>query len=223
MFFLFFSVQSSHIGVWIFISGCLGNFPCHTAFLGAELEGIFVKMELKGSEKETVVTQVSIGGFDSNVNAKELMDFLEIEVGVVFRCRLKTSWTPPESYPTFYGINLADIKNTDGTRIVTPHAFVHFASPISARQALEDQLMLHNQPLKVTLGPNNPFRMNQRRRNTTPIKLSDVVLEIGTLVRRDEFLAAWRGRPHVLISSWIRSMGHANFVSPGILLSHSKG
>ena len=42
---------------------------------------------------------------------------------------------------------------------------------------------LNNQPLKVSLWPENPF-----------IKFSDVLLEIGTVVSLDEFFVAWRGR-----------------------------
>ena len=156
-------------------------------------------MEVEGSEKDTVVTQISIGGFDRNVSAKDLVDFMEENVGVVFRCRLKTSWTPRESYPDFEVIDTANIEKTDDTRKVEPHAFVHFALPDSATSALKDaasgNLELCGQPLKVTLGPENPFRMNQRRRTTTPIKLADVNLEIGTLVKRDEFVVAWRGPP----------------------------
>ncbi|PON57077.1 RNA-dependent RNA polymerase-type [Parasponia andersonii] len=156
-------------------------------------------MELEGTEIDTVITQVSIGGFGRDVNAKDLMDFLEDEVGVVFRCRLKTSWTPSESYPKFEVADTAHIERADDARIVEPHAFVHFALSDSATWALKvaasGKLELYGQPLKVTLGPGNPFRMNQRRRTTTPIKLADVLLEIGTLVKRDEFFVAWRGPP----------------------------
>ncbi|KAL0313203.1 UNVERIFIED_CONTAM: RNA-dependent RNA polymerase 6 [Sesamum radiatum] len=35
--------------------------------------------------------------------------------------------------------------------------------------------------------------MNERRRTTTPYKLSDVLIEIGVMRSRDEFLVGWRG------------------------------
>ncbi|PON31198.1 RNA-dependent RNA polymerase-type, partial [Parasponia andersonii] len=94
-------------------------------------------MELEGTEIDTVITQVSIGGFGRDVNAKDLMDFLEDEVGVVFRCRLKTSWTPSESYPKFEVADTAHIERADDARIVEPHAFVHFALSDSATWALK--------------------------------------------------------------------------------------
>lgn len=150
-------------------------------------------MELEGSEKDTVVTQISIGGFDHHVKAIDLMAFLEDKIGLVFRCRLKTSWTAPESSPNFENIDRLNILENHETKQVKPHAFVHFATHESVTSALSCSLVLNNQPLKVTLGPENPYRMNQRRRTTTPIKLSDVILEIGSLVRRDEFYVAWKG------------------------------
>ncbi|KAG2700410.1 hypothetical protein I3760_07G229300 [Carya illinoinensis] len=45
-------------------------------------------MDLEGSER---VSQVSFGGFDSNVRTKDLVECLEYKVGTVFRCRLNTS------------------------------------------------------------------------------------------------------------------------------------
>ncbi|KAB1204617.1 RNA-dependent RNA polymerase 6 [Morella rubra] len=154
-------------------------------------------MGFGGSERETVVTQVSFGGFDSDISAKDLSQYLEEEVGEVFRCRLKTSWTPPESYPNFEVINTLNIERRDDYSKVEPHAFVHFASSESATWAVEAaercDLFLNKQPLKVSLGPQNPFSLRQRRRTTTPHKLSDVLVEIGSLVSRDDFFVAWRG------------------------------
>ncbi|KAG6649589.1 RNA-dependent RNA polymerase 6 [Carya illinoinensis] len=159
-------------------------------------------MELEGSERdgETVVSQVSFGGFDSNVRAKDLVECLEYEVGTVFRCRLKTSWTPPESYPTFEVIDTSDMEIEDDYKKVEPHAFVHFATPKSVDWAVDAAgrcgLFLNKQPLMVSLGLQSPFHLRQRRRTTTPHKLSDVLVEVGTLVSRDEFFVAWRGAPY---------------------------
>ncbi|EEF46969.1 RNA-dependent RNA polymerase 6 [Ricinus communis] len=156
-------------------------------------------METKRREKETVVTQVSFGGFDKDVTARDLVAYLDNEIGQVWRCRLKTSWTPPESYPNFEITDTAVIQRVDAYRRVEPHAFVHFASPDSATWAKNAaghcELFFNGRPVKVSLGPENPFHLNQRRRTTIPFKLSDVHVEIGTLVSRDEFLVGWRGPP----------------------------
>ncbi|GLU10486.1 hypothetical protein SLE2022_272850 [Rubroshorea leprosula] len=154
----------------------------------------------EGKERKTVVTQVCVGGFGSDVSAKELVGYLENNEGFqVLRCRLKTSWTPPESYPDFQISDTANIQGTDDFRRVEPHAFVHFAASQSVTWALEAagrcELFLNNKPLKVSLGPENPFSMNQRGRDTYPFKLADVRLEIGTLVSQNQFLIGWKGPP----------------------------
>ncbi|KAM5569729.1 RNA-dependent RNA polymerase 6 [Rosa sericea] len=157
-------------------------------------------MELEGRENDTVVTQVSFGGFGSHVKAKDLVNYLEDEIGLVYRCRLKTSWTPPESVPSFELIDTTNIETTDEYKKVEPHAFVHFASPESVTAAMDAvgrcQLFLKNQALKVSLGPENSYNMNKRRRTKIPFKLADVRLEIGSLVCLDEFFVAWRGPPY---------------------------
>lgn len=155
-------------------------------------------MGSENDERNLVVTQISFGGFDNDVTAKMLSDYLEDEIGVVvWRCRLKKSWTPPESYPDFKIQNIEDLENADDYEKVAPHAFVHFASPESVRCVLDaagrSDLVLFGNPLKVSSGPENPHRINQRRRTTTPFKLSDVRLDIGILPNRDEFLVGWRG------------------------------
>ncbi|GMJ11104.1 SUPPRESSOR OF GENE SILENCING 2, RNA-dependent RNA polymerase 6, SILENCING DEFECTIVE 1 [Hibiscus trionum] len=159
-------------------------------------------MESEVTEKDTLVTQVtqvSVGGFDNNVRAKDLMEYLENEVGVVWRCRLKTSWTPPESYPNFEIPDTSVIRRTDDYKKVEPHAFVHFASPLTVTWAVDaagrTELVFNNQLLKVSLGPENPYYLNRRRRKTIPFKLPDVSLEIGNLASRDEFFVGWRGPP----------------------------
>ncbi|KAI4316321.1 hypothetical protein L6164_024311 [Bauhinia variegata] len=154
-------------------------------------------MELEGGRKSTVVTQISIGGFDRQVKAKDLATYLEDEIGLVYRCRLKTSCTPPESYPDFEISDTAEVERTDDYKKVEPHAFVHFALVESATEAFNAagrcELFLNNQALKVSLGPENPHSLNQRRRTTTPYKLSDAIVEIGALVGPEDFLVAWRG------------------------------
>lgn len=145
--------------------------------------------------KELVATQISFGGFDNHITAKDLAEFLEKEVGLVWRCRLKTSSTPPESYPKYDVSDVSEIKKDDYEK-VAPHAFVHFASPTAAMRASDAasrcELILKGHTLKVILGIESSKRVN-RRKATDPFKISSVRAEIGTLVSRDELLVAWRG------------------------------
>ncbi|XP_010531131.1 PREDICTED: RNA-dependent RNA polymerase 6-like [Tarenaya hassleriana] len=154
------------------------------------------EMGSEGTTKASVVTQVSVGGFGESVTAKELTEFLEEEIGLVWRCRLKTSCTPPGSYPNFDIVDTSRIAKIDDYKTVAPHAFVHFAIPESAAYAMNAagrcKLTLNGRPLKVSLGPENPYNINQRSRTTMPFKLAGCRVEIGTLVTRDEFLVAWK-------------------------------
>ncbi|KAK4389693.1 RNA-dependent RNA polymerase 6 [Sesamum angolense] len=93
---------------------------------------------IKG-DNDLVVTQISVGGLESYVTAKMLLDYFEDNIG------------------------------------------------------LAGELILGRKPLKVSLGPQNPHRMNERRRTTTPYKLSDILIEAGVMRSRDEFLVGWRG------------------------------
>jgi RNA-dependent RNA polymerase len=156
-------------------------------------------LDLEGSEKDFVLTttQVSIGGFDTDVKASELVSFLESEIGYVDRCRLKTSCTPLESYPDFTVIDTKKIEKTEDYNKVAPHAFVHFTRPESATEAINAAgrcgLILNKKVLKIISGPQNPNFLNQRRRTEAPFKMSDVIVEIGTLVGQTDFTVAWRG------------------------------
>lgn len=158
------------------------------------------EMGSENNENDLVLTQLSFGGFDNDVTAKSFADFLEDEIGVgVWRCRLKKSWTPPESYPDFTNENREDLENTSDYEKVEPHAFVHFASPDSVQWVLDaagrGDLIFSGKLLQVSRGPKNPFRVNQRRGSTTPFKLQDVRVDVGILVSRDELLVGWRGPP----------------------------
>ncbi|KAL5975839.1 RNA-dependent RNA polymerase [Asimina triloba] len=146
--------------------------------------------------RELVVTQVSIGGFDDQVTAKELTDFLEREIGLVWRCRLKTSWTPPGSDPNYDAYNISEIPKKDDYEKVKPHAFVHFASPAAARRAYDAagrcELLLRGHVLKVNCESESSYRI-RRRQMIDPFKFSDVRVEIGTLVSQNEFWVGWKG------------------------------
>jgi RNA-dependent RNA polymerase len=143
-------------------------------------------LDLEGKDFVLTTTQVSIGGFDTDVKASELVSFLESEIGYVDRCRLKTSCTPLESYPDFTVIDTKKIEKTDDYNKVAPHAFVHFTRPESATEAINAAgccgLILNKKVLKIISGPQNPNFLNQRRRTEAPFKMSDVIVEIGTLV-----------------------------------------
>ncbi|KAI3786762.1 hypothetical protein L1987_40703 [Smallanthus sonchifolius] len=148
------------------------------------------------NDKEMVVTQVSVGGFGNEVTAQMLVNFLEGKCGQIYRCRLKKSSTPTDTLPEFC-VDFDQISTVNDYEKVEPHAFVHFVDPDSVNSALEaagrNELVLDNENLKVSLGPENPYRMNQRRRKETPFKLSNVVVEIGLLTNRDNFVVGWRG------------------------------
>ncbi|XP_076934402.1 RNA-dependent RNA polymerase 6, partial [Bidens hawaiensis] len=120
-------------------------------------------MDLERNDKELIVTQVSVGGFGNEVTAKMLLEYLE-----------------ETSDPEFH-----------------PHAFVHFVDPNSALSVLEasgrKQLVLNNNVLKVSLGPENPYRMNRIRRETSAFKLSNVVVDVGLMTSRDDFVVGWCG------------------------------
>ncbi|XP_043719157.1 RNA-dependent RNA polymerase 6-like [Telopea speciosissima] len=151
---------------------------------------------MEKNEKDAVVPQVSFGGFDRNVTARDLTNFIENEIGMVWRCRLKTSWTPPGSNPDFNITNMKAIKKKDDYEKVVPHAFVHFVSHESRmaahNAARRSELSLNHHPLKVSLGPESPFHINQRRRNIRPFKIPAYV-EIGSLISPTEFLVGWKG------------------------------
>ncbi|KAF9613493.1 hypothetical protein IFM89_008340 [Coptis chinensis] len=142
--------------------------------------------------KKIVITQGSIHGFNERVNAEELTNFLANEMGVVLRCRLKTSWTPRESYPNFNVTDTESIQRADDYEKVAPHSFVHFASFEATTTTLKaggrSELVFNKKPLVLNLGPGNSLQ-----RTTYLCKLSDVGVEIGTPVGRDEFLIGWQG------------------------------
>ncbi|XP_076929017.1 RNA-dependent RNA polymerase 6-like [Bidens hawaiensis] len=153
-------------------------------------------MDSERNYRELIVTQVGVGGFGNQVTAQMLLDYLEETSGQIWRCRLKKSSTPPATYPDF-AANLDQITIDNDYAKVEPHAFVHFVDPASALSVLEAsgrrQLVLNNNVLKVNLGPENPYRMSQRRRKTSPFKLSNVVVDVGLMTSRDDFVVAWCG------------------------------
>ncbi|GAB2225044.1 hypothetical protein Droror1_Dr00005826 [Drosera rotundifolia] len=92
------------------------------------------EMGSEANEKDMVVTQVSFGGLDGSVTGK----------------------------------NIEDVQKSEAYNKVEPHAFVHFATPDAVQWVLDaagcSDLVLAGKVLKVTLGLENPSRVNQRRR-----------------------------------------------------------
>ncbi|XP_043719158.1 RNA-dependent RNA polymerase 6-like [Telopea speciosissima] len=151
---------------------------------------------MEKNDKDAVVPQVCIAGFDRNVTAQDLTEIMEKEIGKVLRCRLKTSWTPPGSNPDFNITDMEAVKKKDDYEKVVPHAFVHFASH-EARTAAHNaagrsDLFLNHHPLKVSLGPKSPFHINQRRRRKILPFTIPACVEVGSLVSPTEFLVGWK-------------------------------
>ncbi|CAA6663598.1 unnamed protein product [Spirodela intermedia] len=150
---------------------------------------------------ESVVTQVSVGGFDEKVSAMELAEFLEHEVGLVWRCRLKTLATPPESYPDFSSAAIADTGTAaalwkEDYEKVAPHAFVHFVVSDGAARAIrvadERGLVLNGRSLMVRSVADSGL-LFRRRRTADPFKFPAAGLKMGTLAGTHELWFAWEG------------------------------
>ncbi|CAD6238407.1 unnamed protein product [Miscanthus lutarioriparius] len=146
---------------------------------------------------DLVTTQVSLGGFDATVKALDLANFLELKAGLVWRCRVKTSWTPPDAYPDFLlpTVTSAAAQTPQYDR-VPPHAFVHFARPEGARAAADaagrSELILSGKPLRAVSAQESSLRAS-RRRSVSPFRFPGSRLEVGDLPAKDAFLATWRG------------------------------
>lgn len=84
------------------------------------MTGFIDSTEPDQSKKKTVLTQVGFGGFNRHFKAKEIAKYLEQEVGLVWRCRLMTYWTPPASFPDF-NIDIPKVQRTDDHLKVEPH------------------------------------------------------------------------------------------------------
>lgn len=150
------------------------------------------------NEKEMVVTQISVGGFENFVTAKMLLEYFEENIGLVSRCRLKTSSAPPESLPIFTS-KASELQISNDYPRVKPHAFVHFVHPDSAKLALDaagrGELVLIGNTLQVCLGPENPHSLNKRRRKTDPYKIPDVGVTVGILASQTDFFVGWSSPP----------------------------
>jgi RNA-dependent RNA polymerase len=147
---------------------------------------------------------VSLAGFDPRYTARDLAGFLESVAGEVLRCRVKTTWTPPESFPDFNVVlsdaaaaarppcskrrrrYLADPACSSAAAFRTPpHAFVRFAHPDASRRAAaatpRGLLVLGNSRAAAAA----PF-----------LRFPCAGVEAGNLCTPHEFVAAWRYPDH---------------------------
>jgi len=140
-------------------------------------------------------------GFDDRLAARELVDGLEAEAGTVWRCRVKTSVTPPGSYPDFQlqlplvpdatAASRAATSPHDGA--VPAHAFVHFARPGAVARAARSGLQLcGGGRARPSDGISSSLRAARRRGDARPMLFPDSRVEAGDLVAPGTFLAAWR-------------------------------
>lgn len=137
-------------------------------------------------------TQVVVGNIPDGMDAKRLAKFLETRLGIVWRCRLKTSCPPYNAYPVFSCPELEENNFPQGIRCA-PHAFVHFASPEVAREACslaeQQKLSIGRFSLKIQLSGD----IKTTTKKGSRWKLSNVSVELGTLVSANELLVSWKG------------------------------
>ncbi|ONK69832.1 uncharacterized protein A4U43_C05F27200 [Asparagus officinalis] len=160
------------------------------------------KTQVQAHHKDKVITQVSIAGFDAQTTAESLHLSLEKSLNcVIWRSRLKSSSTPPDSYPDFEFPNPKPTskKPTKSSRApVVPHAFLQFGTPAGAQRAIDAagrcELLVGQKPVVVQSSADSLHRIN-RRRQISPFVFKDVCFEIGSLVGPSEFAVAWRLDP----------------------------
>ncbi|CAD6336019.1 unnamed protein product [Miscanthus lutarioriparius] len=148
-------------------------------------------------------TRAILTGFDAGLSARGLADDLEHVAGTVWRCRVKTSITTPESYPDFQlpavpAAATAVFHQYEPSRHgrVAPHAFVHFEQLKAANRAgdffrsripAQDTYLLHGRAARLRDGGTDTRR---------PMLFPDSRVEVGDVVAPGTFLVAWRGTDH---------------------------
>ncbi|CAO2209790.1 unnamed protein product [Urochloa humidicola] len=151
-------------------------------------------------------TQVSLRGFDERVSARELAGHLESVAGTVWRCRVKTTVTPPGSFPDFHfrppppsplsaaASAVPASPYDDGGADVPAHAFVHFADPRApGRAAMSDFHLAGCRGGGRTRTRTSSLRCDGAAGNNKPLLFPGSRVEAGDLVSPDTLLAAWRG------------------------------
>nr|XP_034599084.1 probable RNA-dependent RNA polymerase SHL2 [Setaria viridis] len=143
--------------------------------------------------------QVSVGGFRTGLSARGLADHLESVAGRVWRCRVKASCAPPDTYPDFQfqrRRRLLPAADASGRAAPSPpcrpaappHAFVHFAHPEAARRAAAGSELI----VRAQNG-NGSARAAARHRDTAePFRFAGSRVELGNLWAPDAFAVAWR-------------------------------
>ncbi|CAO2210105.1 unnamed protein product [Urochloa humidicola] len=129
---------------------------------------------------------VSLRGFDERVSARELAGHLESVAGTVWRCRVKTTVTPPGSFPDFHFRPPPPPSPLPAAADVPAHAFVHFADPRAPGRAAMSGFHLagcRGRTRTSSLGVAG---------NNKPLLFPGSRVEAGDLVSPDTLLAAWR-------------------------------
>ncbi|KAJ1267762.1 hypothetical protein BS78_07G082900 [Paspalum vaginatum] len=160
--------------------------------------------------QEPATAPVAVAGFRAGLSARGLADYLESVAGRVWRCRVKTSCTPLDSYPDFqrrlpppgsapprrrrrgsYSDDDDEGEDAPAPRkgLVFPHAFVKFAHPEAARRAARSDLPVH----ALSAQNDSPLGAARRRHHASPFRFKDARVEVGNLWAPDAFVAAWRG------------------------------
>ncbi|CAO2200958.1 unnamed protein product [Urochloa humidicola] len=138
--------------------------------------------------------RVSLSGFDlyDTPSARGLAAYLEhaVAAGRVLSCRVKTTCTPPGSYPNFQRAlsSPAAAPSPYDFRFLPPpaHAFVHFVDPRSAAHAARWS------GLHVLRRRGAAARDGGTNRSSSLFFFPGSIVEVGDLVAPDTFLAAWR-------------------------------
>ncbi|KAI5055904.1 hypothetical protein GOP47_0029425 [Adiantum capillus-veneris] len=139
-----------------------------------------------------VSTQVVVGNVPDGMEAEDLASYFEKKLGIVWRCRLKTSCPPYNAYPEFSCTELEENAFPQGIRCA-PHAFVHFASAEVAREAcsLAEQQKLAVGQYLLKIQPSIEGKIAAKK--SVCWKLSNVCVELGTLMSPNELLVSWKG------------------------------
>eukprot|EP00250_Pteridium_aquilinum_P030078 c40615_g1_i1 orf=139-1797(+) len=137
-------------------------------------------------------TQVVVGNIPNGLTGKDLAMYFEKRLGIVWRCRVKTSCPPYNADPVFSCTELEESPFPQGIRCA-PHAFVHFASPEVAREACslaeQQKLSIGQCVLKIQLSGEVMAAAKKGPR----WKLSNVSVELGTMISANELLVSWKG------------------------------
>lgn len=141
--------------------------------------------------------QVAFANFSEDVSAEELANFLEETVGVVWRCKIKKTSIPARAFMQFLSVPIANEAKREHLARCCPHAYVHFASPVVAKEgcmlAQKGYLKFRDKALVARMcGQDAWTKRKLRTEDQKPWKLTNVMVEIGTLVSPQDFMVRWK-------------------------------